>query len=460
MRRKPLLVLLALTAMIAVACGGDGATATTAPGTTGAPGATEAPGTTGAPDTTAADVGTVVVFSTQANPPEEQDAIITQVLEPSGIDVEFIPSEEGPFVDRVLAETQAGDVQNDLLIALHGTYPSLLAGGALMDLTEIAAGLPDVGVSEEFMSLGRLGTDQQWYIPVFQATYFMAANKDALAYLPDGADINSLTYDQLLEWAAAAQEGEGRPVLGFPAGDQGLMHRFFQGYLYPSFTGGMVTKFDSAEAVEMWSYFKELWEQVSPQANTYSFMQEQLLAGDVLIAFDHQARLVDAFTQRPDDFVAFPAPTGPAGLGFMPVLVGMAIPEGAPNVDGAVQLMEYLLSDAGQVAITQAIGFFPVTGAEVPADAGPAIQAEAAAAAAQTASPEALPALLPVGLGERGGEFNEVYRNAFLRIIFDGEDIATVLSSEGDRIQEILDSQQAPCWPPDAPSEGACQLDR
>ncbi len=144
----------------------------------------------------------------------------------------------------------------------------------------------------------------------------------------------------------------------------------------------------------------------------------------------------------------------------MPVLVGVGIPEGAPNVDGAVQLIEYMLSDEGQVAITQAIGFFPVTGAEVPADAGAAIQAEAADLLAPFASGDALPALLPVGLGERGGEFNEAYRNAFLRIIFDGEDIATVLASEGDRVQEILDSQQAPCWPPDPASDGTCQLDR
>jgi multiple sugar transport system substrate-binding protein len=29
-------------------------------------------------------------------------------------------------------------------------------------------------------------------------------------------------------------------MLGFPAGPQGLMHRFFEGFLYPSYTGGGV----------------------------------------------------------------------------------------------------------------------------------------------------------------------------------------------------------------------------
>lgn len=453
--RRTYLALVVLVGMIATACATD-EPAEEVP-TTPAPDVDEPPET---PPPDVDDLGEIVVFSTQAAPPEEQDAIINQVFVPSGFDVEFIPSDEGPFVDRVLAEARAGNVQNDLLIALHGTYPTLLSEGALMDLTDVAVELAEAGVAEEFMELGKLGTDQQWYVPVFQATYFMAAHRDALQYLPAGADVNSLTYDQLNQWAAAAHQGEGRQVLGFPAADAGLMHRFLQGYLYPSFTGGMVTGFDSPEAVEMWEFFVELWEHVSPQANVYAFMQEPLLAGDVLIAFDHQARLIDALDQRPDEFIAFPAPVGPSGLGFMPVLVGLAIPEGAGNVDGAIELMKYLLTEEGQVRLTQAIGFFPVTGAQVPADVGVGIEAEAAAAAAQTASPNALPALLPIGLGERGGEFNEVYRNAFLRIIFDGEDIATVISSEGDNIQDILDSQQAPCWPPDPPSEGACQLSR
>ena len=45
--------------------------------------------------------------------------------------------------------------------------------------------------------------------------------------------------------------------------------------------------------------------------------------------------------------------------------------------------------------------------------------------------PDALPALLPVGLGDRGGEINQIFRNAFDRIVLDGEDIDTVLAEEG-----------------------------
>jgi multiple sugar transport system substrate-binding protein len=49
-------------------------------------------------------------------------------------------------------------------------------------------------------------------------------------------------------------------------------------------------------------------------------MQQPLLSGGVWIGFDHIARVLDALRQRPDEFIAFPAPAGPKGRGYTPVL--------------------------------------------------------------------------------------------------------------------------------------------
>jgi len=67
-----------------------------------------------------------------------------------------------------------------------------------------------------------------------QASYIMVANKKALSYLPGGADLNALSYDQFAGWAGTIEKKTGQRLLGFPAGAQGLMYRFFEGYLYPS----------------------------------------------------------------------------------------------------------------------------------------------------------------------------------------------------------------------------------
>ncbi|RMG95507.1 MAG: extracellular solute-binding protein [Chloroflexi bacterium] len=405
------------------------------------------------------DFGKVVILSTQGVPVEEAEKMRGIVLADFPGEPEFIGVEEPVLLDRVLAEAEAGEGSVDVVIALHGTFPTLQAADALMDLSDLAAELSDRGIPDAFMELGKLGTeDTQYYIPLMQATYIFAANKVALDYLPEGADPDALTWDDIYNWAQNIANETGENKLGFPAGDRGLMHRFLEGYIYPSFTGGMVSNFKSEEAVAMWEFMRNLWQYTNPQSTTYAFMQEQLLSEEVWVAFDHTARLKDAFEQRPDDFIALPSPTGPAGLGFMPVIVGVGIPKNAPNPEGAMEMIRYLLEDETQINILREIGFFPATGVEFPGFVSTGIRLEGEAVAKQAASPNALPALLPVGLGERGGEINKIYRDTFTRIILNGEDIPTVLEEEGAKLQALLEETGAPCWPPDPPSEGACQV--
>ena len=400
--------------------------------------------------------GPVIFLSTQARPVEEQEKMRNNILANAPVEVEFIAEDTGVFIDRVKSEVQTGKGEVSLLGALHGDFAALT--NELDDLTPLLNELSDRGFPDQFVELGKLGTTEQKYIPWMQATYIFAANKEALQYLPEGADINALTWEQLLEWGKNIYEATGEAKLGFPAGDKGLLHRFLEGYLYPSYTGTMVTGFRSPEAVAMWEQFREIWKYTNPQSTTYSFMQEPLLSGEVWVAFDHTARLIEAFRERPDDFVAFPAPAGPKGRGFMPVLAGLAIPKSAPNKAGAEEVIKYLTTPEVQAETLRQIGFFPVVAGDLPEDIDVGIRAEGEAVAKQAAAPDALPALLPVGLGEQNNAFNQVYKDTFLRIIINGEDIQTVLQEEGDKLQEILNTAGAPCWPPDPPSDGVCQV--
>ena len=285
------------------------------------------------------------------------------------------------------------------------------------------------------------------------------ANADALEYLPEGADINALTWEQLGEWCKTLAEETGSPKCGLPKGGGGLFHRFLEGYLWPSWTGGMVTNFKSDDAVAMFDWVNEsLWPYVNPQSISYDFMQEPLLSGEVWVAFDHTARLLDAFNSDPDQFVAFPAPAGPSGRGFMPVVVGLGITANANDPEGGAALIDYLTRPETQGKILKELGFFPVVAGVDTTDLPPGIAIEAGAVAAQSSSADALPALLPVGLGERGDEINEIFRAAFDRIVLDGEDARAVLDEEGANLQALMDETGAPCWSPDPASEGPCQV--
>jgi multiple sugar transport system substrate-binding protein len=397
----------------------------------------------------------VLFWSSQAAPVEETQKMREQVLKdfPGGAD--FQPQEPGPFITRIEAEAAAGSGSIGVVGALHGDLSTYADNWA--DLSDID--LTGVNVSPAFLELGKLGTGEQKYLPWMQATYVMAANKQALQYLPEGADINALTYDQLIAWAKATAEATGSPKFGFPAGPKGLKHRFFQGFLLPAYTSSTVTKFASAEAETAWNAFKDLWQYTNPASTNYDFMQEPLLTGDVWIAFDHIARLGEAFNQKPDDFVAFPAPAGPAGRAFMPVLAGVAVPKGAPDMAQAKELVKYMMQPSTQVATLLATNFFPTTDAPLPADLTKSAQALGPAVTAMTSAPDALPALLPVGLGDKGGQFNQVYIDAFERIILAGQPVRQVLDEQAATLRALMTETGAPCWLPDAASEGPCPVD-
>ncbi len=394
-------------------------------------------------------------WSTQAKPVEEAQAMRDDVLSGFGNPVDYQPSDGGPWLTRLQAELEAGSGTIGVLGGLHGDFSNLEAD--LVDLSGIDLG--GVSVNETFRKLGQLGTSEQKYLPWMQATYVMAANKKALEYLPEGADINALTYDQLIEWSKTLAEKTGSPKFGFPAGPKGLKHRFFQGYLYPSYTNSMVTKFRSPEAAVAWEKFKELWGYTNPGSTNFSFMQEQLLSEDVWVAFDHTARLADAFNQRPDDFIAFPAPAGPTGRGFMPVVAGVAIPKTAPDMETSKALVAYMLKPETQIATLKATNFFPVIKVDLPADMPAAVRISGAAIAAMSGSADANPGLLPVGLGDLGGKFNQVYIDTFERIVLGGQDVKTVLDEQAGALRAIMAEAKAPCWAPDAASDGPCPVD-
>lgn len=395
----------------------------------------------------------VLFWSTQANPPEEAQAMREKVL--SGFDggADYQPSEGGPWLTRIQAELQAGEGKIGVLGSLHGDLIEL--GDELEDLSAMDTS----NINKTFLELGKLGTEEQKYIPWMQATYIMAANKRALEFLPEGADINALSYDELIAWSKTLAEETGSPKFGFPAGPKGLKHRFFQGYLYPSFTDSMVTKFRSTEAELAWNKFKELWSYTNRSSTNFSFMQEQLLTDEVWVTFDHTARLADAFNQRPDDFIAFPAPSGPTGRGFMPVVVGLAVPSSAPDVDAAKQLVSYMSQPEVQIETLRATNFFPVVDVELPEDMPSSVKMAGSAIAAMSDSEDANPGLLPVGMGDLGGKFNAVYVDTFERIVLAGQDVRKVLDDQADALRKLMEEAGAPCWAPDEPSEGACPVD-
>ena len=131
----------------------------------------------------------------------------------------------------------------------------------------------------------------------------------------------------------------------------------------------------------------------------------------------------------------------------------MASPKTAPHPEAAKAAIDYLTTPEVQARVLKELGFFPVVSGVDTSNLPAGIAIEAKAVGAQSSAPDALPALLPVGLGARGGEINQIYRNAFDRVVLNGEQIANVLPQEAANLQKLMDETGAPCWAPDDPSD-------
>ncbi|ALM76040.1 ABC transporter substrate-binding protein [Thermococcus barophilus] len=388
----------------------------------------------------------IVWVSTQLAPPEERafvkETLLANFKKQYGIDVDFIPMSYTDLSTRLAGEEKTGKVTIDVIGDLHGGLDYFNSQGWLMDLSKMPKleGRTFITSFEKYATIN----GKKVYVPWMSATYVMVVNKKAFDYLPAGLTKDDVikgtdkwTYDAFLAWAKNLYEKTGKPQVGFPAGPNGLFVRFLHGYLYPSFTGYEAKAFDSPEAVTMWNYLKELWKYVNPASTTWDAMSDPLLTGQVLIAWDHTARIKNAIQTKPDEFVVVPVPRGPKGRGFIVVLAGLAIPKGAPNPDAAWKLIDYLTKPETQVEVLKNVGFFPTVKEATNAIPEGPLKILAEGVTAQSSTPDALIVMIP-NLGDKGGEFKNIYKEAFRRIVLQGEDPQKVISELGPKLLQLF----------------------
>jgi multiple sugar transport system substrate-binding protein len=405
------------------------------------------------------DTGKGFVFaSTQFTPTTEQENMRNKILAAyKGAPVDYVTDAENVILDRITAEIKASGQGQIGLVGLENGQFGTIANG-MQDVGKLIDKYKDKGIPADFVNLGKLGGGTQYYVPWMQATYFLAINKKAMQYLPSGADANALTYDQLIAWGKNILDKTGKRMIGLPAGNNSLLHRLLQGYFYPSYTGGLVTTYKSADAETMWKSIKDLWQYTNPQSTTYAFLQDPLQSEEVWIGFDHAARLINVLKAKPNDFVAVPAPAGPKGRYFMTVLVGLGIPKTTPNQKGSEALIDYLLQSSTQITTLRENSFFPVVKVDIPSDLDAGLKLEADAVSKQATAKDAKPVPLPVGLGAKGGDFNKAMVDTFQRIVIKNEDIKTVLGEQSALLQKAVTDAGAKCWGPDGTSSGPCQV--
>jgi multiple sugar transport system substrate-binding protein len=394
----------------------------------------------------------VTMLSTQFTPLAEAEAMRKQILKDYRGKVEFVPADAASFAARIEAEGKSGSGKVDVVAGLVGDLSPQTK--YLKDLSSLKKDLAFANIPESYWNLGKLGTDKQLCIPWINATLIMVVNKQALKYLPPQFDVNNLTHDQFITWMSDMQVKTKQRKLGFAAGNSGLIHRYFQGYLLPSYTGAVNTKFASDDAALAWERYKEVWEFVNPQSTTYNFMQDPLQSGEVWVAIDHVARIKDAVVNKPDDFIAVPVPSGPKGRSYMAILGCVGVMSSSSNEAASVELIKYLLKPSTSATTLSLNGFYPPGSVDLPGDLSAGLKIISAGVDRQSTAKDAFGTLIPAGLGAKGGDYNRVWRDTFTAIVLQDRNIKDTLADQKPKLQKVLDDANAPCWFPD-PSSGS-----
>lgn len=394
------------------------------------------------------------VLSTQFGPALEAKALRDDVFAQFREPVEFRSATRPGVIFEILDKAS----RVDLLIARCGQLIEPQERDQLIPLAEILGPAAVSGGDAKARRLCSHPGSPSAALPWLRASYVMVARREALAYLPPGADLETLSVAELTSWARILDLRTGEARLGLPAGPNGLMHRFIQGYLYPAYTGRLVTMFQSKPAHRLWEELAALWSHVNAHSLTYDGMVEPLDRGEVWIGFDHIARLRPILAEEPDGWVVFRPPGGPAGRAYLDVVIALSVPKKSGDAGKIRDLIGFLRQPRIEGRIAAKVGFLPLRNEASGANLPPGLARLASLLDEQDHDGTAIRGTLPRGLSGWEAEFNAVFMAAFSEIVLQGAEVGLTLKRQAALLDEIFRRSLAPCWPPDPPGVQPCRV--
>ncbi|MCK4240027.1 MAG: extracellular solute-binding protein, partial [Candidatus Atribacteria bacterium] len=169
-----------------------------------------------------AGLETLVFSSRLWSVPAEQEFILENVIMPFEREnhciVSFQIMDDDMLLDRAEIQQETGNITTDIVCAYVANMWQWIEEEYVEDLTSYVKSWDDRHFSPAF-EFGTNFEGKQYFIPVGADVYLTIANKKALEYLPSGADLDKLTWEDFAKWsnAIAKGEGEGKTVVtGIP----------------------------------------------------------------------------------------------------------------------------------------------------------------------------------------------------------------------------------------------------
>lgn len=301
--------------------------------------------------------------------PEEQQFIREEILpafvEATGIEVELDVIDD---MDKLLtSQKDSGKWTTDIVMTHSGSMPRYIKNEFVQSIDGLVDSL-DITVLEAFNESTK-ANNKTYYIPISADVYLVIANIKAMEYIPEGATLETLTWEQYKDWAIAIAKVEG-PKVTFPAEPvKSILYQI--GGISLSYGGGF-PEINSDAMKEAWSLVGEMMaaDAIVKTSFNYANPIDQMKSEEAWLSFYHMVPVGDIYGSAPAKFEVAPAPAGSVGNGTIAGAWGIGITAGTEKVEAAEDFIRYITSADVLYKIAAGTGGFIPPVEEVIAELG------------------------------------------------------------------------------------------
>lgn len=366
---------------------------------------------------------TIVFESRLWSPPEEQEFIISEILEPyqqeNNVRINFSVMTDDDLLDRARVQKRTGNITTDLVIAYVARFSEWVENDYIIDMTPHVRQWNDRTFSSGIVSMTKFD-GKQYFVPIASDVYLLIANKKAMQYLPGGADVQDLSWEEFADWANAIADGEGEgklAVTGVP--EKSLIYQV--GGTSLSFGAGF-PDVSSDGAVRAWEIMKEMEEAFAPAVKSFEGLVEPMKRGEAWLTWAHVSPVGRIYSSNPAQYVVAPVPRGSAGKGSVAGTQGFAVIKGSDHQEEAIDLIEYMTRPDIMLKMSRGSGGWIPPVEETVEMLGDTTQDEVIKKAIDVMNHGEL-AFIPPTYGGNWGKVKHVYDDIFDRFILQGRSV-------------------------------------
>ena len=302
-----------------------------------------------------------VIFASSPQPHEREyvtNKFIKKFEEENGVKVNVDFVAQSDAVKKIKTEQDSKKIVTDVLLVDTANMSPYIDGNWMEDIKDVVKKSGNTYTDMFDDSTDRDG--KKYFVPNTFDIYLLAANKEALKYLPEGIKeedvVKGIKWEDYTKWAINIKNGEkiGKTMLPTSMTDAQLLYPI--GGLGLSY-GAKFPDFNSDE-------FKEAIKNISeiaavdgfyPEQNQYTAPTDPLKSENVWLTFAHMSTIGSAYQASPNKFVIGAAPSGTKGAGSTAGAWCFGIQKDAPNKDLAKKFLLYSMKP--EVNYDYAVGF-------------------------------------------------------------------------------------------------------